>query len=370
MGGAAFVCGGEAFNCGAVAFVCGKIVLVFGATAFGCGSLVFVFGMDAFVCGTIDLVCGESAFNCGTVVLDCGSNALVCGSNALVCGIVALVCCRATFVCGAPVFDCGAVVLDGVANVFVCGVIVLVCGTVAFVCGTAVFDCGTVAFDCGGCFVIEWVFRVRPRCGKTGEIPVHGNKNQEVRSANVRRKKSLDTKIHKRIKAIRIEAGKSHLEMAQALGVSISTYHKYEGGACAPSPATMMSYVQQYDFTLEWLMLGRGPKHFNDMTKAFEDVETLREENEGLKRELQEVQQRLNRELQEKQQQLEKEREAFAAEKKVLLPEGAAVITEKDLVELFQYLDENTLFKYELLTHFHKYKAAEQKNLDVPALGT
>ncbi len=163
------------------------------------------------------------------------------------------------------------------------------------------------------------------------------------------RKRTLDTGIHKRVKEIRLKAGKERLQMANILGVTLSSYYKYENGETVPSPAIMMTYVKQFGVSLDWLQLDRGPMHFGEITKALEDVKKLKEENERLKQET----------------------ENLESEKGALLPEGAVVVVEKDLVELFRYIDENTLFKYELLTHFHKYKA-EHKNMDapVPAIGT
>ncbi len=66
---------------------------------------------------------------------------------------------------------------------------------------------------------------------------------------------------------------------------------------------------------------------------------------------------------------MEQELEKVKAEKEALVPEGAAVVAEKDLVELHRYIDENPLFKYRLLTHFHQYKN-DPKNRDIPALET
>ncbi len=169
-----------------------------------------------------------------------------------------------------------------------------------------------------------------------------------------KRKKALNTSIHKRIKEIRLDTEKTHVQMARVLGVTLSTYRKYEIGVHAPSPATMMTYVKEYGISLEWLMLNRGPKYFDDITKALETSEKLEKENESLTQELQETREKLKDETKKSK-----------ANKEAFVPEDAEVITNKDLVELFRYIKKNSLFKHRLMISFLQHKTDSQ-NPDTP----
>ncbi len=173
-----------------------------------------------------------------------------------------------------------------------------------------------------------------------------------------KRKKALSTSIHKRIIELRLDAGKTHVQMARFMGVHLSTYHKYETGTAAPSPVTMMNYIKEYGISLEWLMLNRGPKYFKDITTALKNSETLVKENEALKLE-----------LQEKDQLLKDEKEKSKSKKETFVPDGAEVVTEKELVELVQYTRNNRNFKHRLLLAFDNHKE-NPENQDMPDLET
>ncbi len=134
--------------------------------------------------------------------------------------------------------------------------------------------------------------------------------------------------------------------MARLLGITQSTYQRYEYGDHAPSPFTMNLYVKEFGISLEWLILGRGPKYFGDIRNALEKVKKLEKENESLKQEL----------------------DALKGEHQAHNPEGSVVVKEKDMVELFRYTDENPLLKHQLLTYFFQYKSNPQVQ-DIPAIG-
>ncbi len=167
------------------------------------------------------------------------------------------------------------------------------------------------------------------------------------------RPKTPNTGIHMRLKEIRLKEGKCMHGMARLLGVAVNTYRRYEHGDYAPSPATMNIYVKTFDISLEWLLLGRGPKNFEDIPRALEQVKTLETEKEELTKETEQLQRQL---------------ESLKAEHESFNPAGSIVVTEKDMVELIRYSDANPLFKYQLLTYFFQYKG-NPKLQHTPAAG-
>ncbi len=169
-------------------------------------------------------------------------------------------------------------------------------------------------------------------------------------------KKKCFKNVHKRIKEIRLKAGKSGPEMADAMGICRSGYRKYEAGDSLPSHEKMMLYVEQHDISLEWLLLARGPMNFSTINNAFEEVKQLKEETE-----------RLSQEKEQLKQELQKMEARIQEEKQPPLPAWAKVITEKDLAELVQFIEDTPLFKYQLLAHFHQFKK-DPKNQDMPAI--
>lgn len=74
------------------------------------------------------------------------------------------------------------------------------------------------------------------------------------------------TSIHYRIKEVRSEL--TQKAFAQKMGVSIITVQRWEAGARIPDGTELIKISNEYGVSINWLLLGIGPKYMRDADVA------------------------------------------------------------------------------------------------------
>lgn len=153
--------------------------------------------------------------------------------------------------------------------------------------------------------------------------------------------------IASRIKAIRREQKLTAPQMADALNISYNAYSKYERAWNSPSFKTQVVLSQKFDISLDWLLFNKGTMHISTIEKTLRENPILKQEQEKLA----EVQ---------KQEEIKKQKEEL--NKKPAAPADAIIVTTPNLKELLQYMEDNPLFKHQLLTYFYRCKQGKPDN--------
>lgn len=150
------------------------------------------------------------------------------------------------------------------------------------------------------------------------------------------RPKNLALKdIRSRIIAIRKERNLTRPQMAAELNVGNNNYNKYERGLYLPSLKTLAILTEKFDISIDWLIYNKGAMHFSTIEKALR-------ENQRLKQALEEASARQDATVRAEAQ-------------------GAEIVTDPEIKELIRYLEDNPLFKHQLLIYFHRHKQGGQK---------
>jgi len=150
------------------------------------------------------------------------------------------------------------------------------------------------------------------------------------------RPKNLALKdIRSRIIAIRKERNLTRPQMAAELNVGNNNYNKYERGLYLPSLKTLAILTEKFDISMDWLIYNKGAMHFSTIEKALQ-------ENQRLKQDLEEASAR---------------QDATARAE----AQDAEIVTDPEIKELIRYLEDNPLFKHQLLIYFHRHKQGGQK---------
>ena len=141
-----------------------------------------------------------------------------------------------------------------------------------------------------------------------------------------------------RLKRLREELGLSRQDMGHRLGLSLPAYYKNEGGETFPGTSTLKLLEKELDVSMDWLMFGKGPMHYNGEKQR---VAALEKELEALKKE---------REL---------EREKVRANETAMAEKlnGKLIVENKPgLKDLFEWMDREPLLYHEVMVFFHKFK--------------
>jgi transcriptional regulator with XRE-family HTH domain len=88
-----------------------------------------------------------------------------------------------------------------------------------------------------------------------------------------------NNEVGNRFRSIRVKAKMSQKEFALTIGVSQSLIGEIERGSQEPSRSVLVSIVQKYHVSLDWLVLGI------ETANELGELERLRVENESLKKE-------------------------------------------------------------------------------------
>lgn len=157
--------------------------------------------------------------------------------------------------------------------------------------------------------------------------------------------------IASRITAIRKEQKLTRPQMAEALNISYNAYTKYERALNFPSLKCQAILSKKFDISLDWLLLNKGLMHFSGIEKVLRENRLLKQE------------QKKWAEI-AKEEKIEKEREE--ADKEPVLPPDALTVTDTDIIELLSFMEDNPLFKHQLLTYFYRFKQGKPGNQEPP----
>jgi transcriptional regulator with XRE-family HTH domain len=147
--------------------------------------------------------------------------------------------------------------------------------------------------------------------------------------------------IASRVTAIRREQKLTRPQMAEALKISYTAYTKYERALNLPSFKSQVILSEKFDISLDWLLLNKGLMHLSDIEKASRENQMLKQEQEKLA------------EL-KKQEEIKKQKKEL--NKEPVLSPDAVMVTAPDIKELLRYMEDNPLFKHQLLTYFYRFK--------------
>jgi len=148
-----------------------------------------------------------------------------------------------------------------------------------------------------------------------------------------------------RLKTVRKQNNLLRTQMAEALDVCVNGYRKCERGENGLSQQSQIILAEKFDISLNWLLLDKGPMHLTDIEKALL-------ENVQLKQEIR------------RQEQMGKNGNAGSDK----LPKMVEVTT-PEVRELLEFMEANPLFKFQLLTHFYRFKQEGQAPQELPLPG-
>jgi transcriptional regulator with XRE-family HTH domain len=139
--------------------------------------------------------------------------------------------------------------------------------------------------------------------------------------------------IASRLKAIRREKKLPVLEMAAQLGISPNAYRKYERAVYALPLHIQVPLAQKFGISLDWLILNKGPMYSDE-------IETGLRENDRRKKEEQPT-------------------------PEPAVPPDAMIVTAPEIKDLIRFMEDNPVYKFQLLTHFYRYKQEAQKTGEI-----
>lgn len=90
------------------------------------------------------------------------------------------------------------------------------------------------------------------------------------------------TGVAERLQKIRLQLRLDCKGMARHLGITAPTYYKNERNATAPSTNSLKKLAKKNDISLDWLLLGKAPQHYE---KERIRVAAMEEELDALKKE-------------------------------------------------------------------------------------
>jgi transcriptional regulator with XRE-family HTH domain len=141
-----------------------------------------------------------------------------------------------------------------------------------------------------------------------------------------------------RLKQLRRSLSYTGEEMAARMGVSEGAYRKYEGGIRFPSPPGLRRLARKIDVSMDWLLFEKGPMYYSGKSPNQE----LEREIERLKGQLEEARRRTG------------EREAV--HRKELEDQAQRLRLSRELQELVDYMNKNSILYHEVLAHFQRFK--------------
>lgn len=151
-------------------------------------------------------------------------------------------------------------------------------------------------------------------------------------------KKNNSDNLVIRLKEIRNKLSLTQEKMAVQMGVSYSSYIKYERGMRFPSLPGLRKLALESDVSMDWLIFGKGPMFYSGK--------------------------RLNAELDQLQEQLEQTRlyiETLKAEHQNELENQAQQMAlEPELQELIDGMKQDDVLYHEILATFSRLKREEQ----------
>ena len=145
--------------------------------------------------------------------------------------------------------------------------------------------------------------------------------------------------IAERLKFVRKQLGFSTKDMARRLGVSLPAYYKNEANFTVPSEQSLKRIAEEYDISLDWFLLNRGPMYFK---KERERVKTLELDLEKAREEL-------------KTLELDQERASEEEGNQLNVADDRGIENRPEIRELLEHMEREPLLYHEILAHLHRF---------------
>jgi len=150
--------------------------------------------------------------------------------------------------------------------------------------------------------------------------------------------------IASRMRAIRTEKKLPVLDMASQLGITPNVYRKYERAVYCPPLHIQVFLAQKFGISLDWFILNKGPMYIEEVETALREKEQRKQEEQQKPVKTVEIEEKITREPMEP-----------------AVPPDAVIVTSPEIKDLLRFMEENPLYKFQLLTHFYRYKQEGQK---------
>jgi transcriptional regulator with XRE-family HTH domain len=129
----------------------------------------------------------------------------------------------------------------------------------------------------------------------------------------VANRQGVSKQIGDRLKQLRDSLNHDRNQMADRLGITVSSYSRYEGGTMLPGLNILIMLARRLDLSLDWLITGKGPMFY-------------------------------------------REREAAAKEEP-----GSGLLDQPDVLEMLNHMAQLPLFRHEILSFFYKLKSQHRE---------
>jgi transcriptional regulator with XRE-family HTH domain len=126
-------------------------------------------------------------------------------------------------------------------------------------------------------------------------------------------------------------------EMASKLEKGPNGYRKYERGEYFPPLQVQVYLSENFDISLDWLLVNKGPMLRSEVEKVLQGKNRPKPGT-----------------MEEK------------GDREQVVPPDAVVVTSPEIKELLRYMEENPLFKFQLLGHFYRHKQEGRKDGEIP----
>jgi transcriptional regulator with XRE-family HTH domain len=147
--------------------------------------------------------------------------------------------------------------------------------------------------------------------------------------------------VASRMRTIRSEKKLSVAEMASQLGVCPNDYRKYERAVYSPPLHIQVQLAQKFGISLDWFILNKSPMYSDEIETALRENEQRKQEGQQKPVKRVEIEEKTTRES--------------------AAPPDAMIVTAPEIKDLLRFMEENPLYKFQLLTHFYRYKQEGQK---------
>ncbi len=157
-------------------------------------------------------------------------------------------------------------------------------------------------------------------------------------------------------------------QMAEQLGITVNAYRKNEHGDTLPNWESQLRLLNKGNVSMDWLLYGKGPMHFDQKKKA---ADVIKEATEPLEKQVNELKTKITAlekeatEQREKLTGLENELETTTIQKdkaekeleeiKSKLEKNPIPEMAPELVEMVNQMNQIPLLRYELLAQFHRF---------------
>ncbi len=139
-----------------------------------------------------------------------------------------------------------------------------------------------------------------------------------------RRNKKETARLADRFKKIRRLYQMTQEKMAVRVGVTRTTYTRYEAGELLPGRYTLIKLANDFHISMDWLLLNKGPMLYKEKEAEIEEAETK------------------------------------TAIKEIKIPQRVR----NEAEEMLQYMAKYPMFHHEMLTHFHRFKLENKELVD------